>query len=1102
MTRSLRKAGAIGALFVACCTQLAAQTPNKVITSGSWSNPESWLAGVPTSQHAVTIPPGYTISIDGPIAAQAASISVAGTLDVPSGTPFTASITTDRIEVAHGGRFTVGTSAAPFVGDLTITLTESLVTPSDAKRIMVFPGGELSLFGDSSQASWARLGPLPAPGWQGGGAPNAAQLVLDQNVSWNQGDSIVVSSTDYDMEQAEPATLASNATGQSLLLNSNLVHPHYSSVLDSRASSNTKSIDMRAAVGRLTRNIRIVGDTGSEARWGGDLMIMEDELSNAATPTATRATLSFVEFARMGKYGALGRYPIHFHKCGDMSNRALVEGCSIHEAYHRAVVVHGTHNVVVRDNVAYDVFGHAFMLEDGDETGNRFEHNLGMVVRTPEVEPTDPQTNQPINRDLHLGEAITWSGATFTAFGGQFFRYHDRTPAVFWISNYANEYVDNVAAGSEGYGFTFDMAILDYTNPDNPWVVDQTRKARTLSGPFRQRIQSSGPGTFEFSGNAAFACGRSGFFADNDATGRARAVEINQGTVMGHYTFRFLGNTAFKCRRAGIWYRQYGENIWQDCRLADNLLGVYFGSEGFTSDGQHWTTIDPTGWGSITPWSSGVASVDVPTMSHAVLFDSLVLGISDNIGSPLSPDWATSAAGSRTLPYANRLIEPNASRVFASTVDRREILQHNWAKGVDIYDGLNAVVDTHFQDFFDQMFGESLRRGAVFGVKQCGERGRWASPSALDTAQSSPWPIDPRNYVRGVTFDQCNYIGWPAPRAPQQRVTQYPAGLPTSMAWFDEFGVEDAVIYDLDGSITGTANTYVVNANTQLMINGGAVGANNPIDSGEDPDFYWMPDSLQLGEFVIEYPWDYAQTGSPVADRSTTLFRNLTVRRVGSGTTAQVFDMTNAGATLSPAAYQQTRESGIVSQMIRKRMFGFNARIDHAGANRYAVAHEWPNATMTEPNVHVPVDFVVRLRFGENSCGAILEIPYSYHPSGTPASAAAPLAVKLVTPPTRPNSSIPWTPYQTTFRPASPSWSEEQTAAWSQRLYNGTAIPESASLTALEGSTGSAWRWDAATQTLQLKIHMPSQPRQGPNGQTLPRGFRGQEVVILVESAY
>ena len=71
----------------------------------------------------------------------------------------------------------------------------------------------------------------------------------------------------------------------------------------------------------------------------------------------------------------LARYPIHYHLQG-RANSSYVRGCSIHHTFNRAINIHGTHGVLIEHNVAYDVMGGAFFLEDGIETGNTFQYNL------------------------------------------------------------------------------------------------------------------------------------------------------------------------------------------------------------------------------------------------------------------------------------------------------------------------------------------------------------------------------------------------------------------------------------------------------------------------------------------------------------------------------------------------------------------------------------------------------------------------------------------------------------------------------------------------------------------------------------------------------
>ena len=111
--------------------------------------------------------------------------------------------------------------------------------------------------------------------------------------------------------------------------------------------------------------------------------------------------------------------------CGDVDG-ALVSKNSIRDSKQRCVVVHGTHNLTVLENVAYESKGHCYITEDGGELDNRFIRNLGASTRA--------------------ARRIVRSFETDAA-----------SPSTFWCSNPANEWIGNVAAGSESNGFWFEL---------------------------------------------------------------------------------------------------------------------------------------------------------------------------------------------------------------------------------------------------------------------------------------------------------------------------------------------------------------------------------------------------------------------------------------------------------------------------------------------------------------------------------------------------------------------------------------------------------------------------------------------------------------------
>ena len=179
--------------------------------------------------------------------------------------------------------------------------------------------------------------------------------------------------------------------------------------------------DFAVEVALLDRSLIIEGakDEGAFATLGGHFMVLH-------TPHVHQHLEGALMY-NMGQEGKLGRYPLHFHMSECVHGSTLSKNV-IWESNQRCVVVHGTHNVTVSENVAYETKGHCFMLEDGGEWDNSFIRNLGAKVdRLPRGVPRD-------------GES-------------------DFFPSVFWITNPQNEFIGNVAAGSRGPGFWFELKL-------------------------------------------------------------------------------------------------------------------------------------------------------------------------------------------------------------------------------------------------------------------------------------------------------------------------------------------------------------------------------------------------------------------------------------------------------------------------------------------------------------------------------------------------------------------------------------------------------------------------------------------------------------------
>mmetsp|Transcript_11816 Transcript_11816/g.24007 ORF Transcript_11816/g.24007 Transcript_11816/m.24007 type:complete len:166 (+) Transcript_11816:2345-2842(+) len=133
------------------------------------------------------------------------------------------------------------------------------------------------------------------------------------------------------------------------------------------------------------------------------------------------------------------------------STHTMIEKNLVIDSNQRCVVIHGTHNTTVSENVAFRTSGHCFMTEDGAEMDNRFERNLGASTRA--------------------ARKIVRAGET------------DRSnPSTFWISNPKNDFIGNTAAGSEGNGFHFELQTsVKSPSSSFEWAKDLIPREMELS---------------------------------------------------------------------------------------------------------------------------------------------------------------------------------------------------------------------------------------------------------------------------------------------------------------------------------------------------------------------------------------------------------------------------------------------------------------------------------------------------------------------------------------------------------------------------------------------------------------------------------------------
>jgi len=355
------------------------------------------------------------------------------------------------------------------------------------KTLAVSYGGTLRLFGkkgstfdtdaldpdpENTGTSWTRLVTnLAAKG---------ATFDVNGVVDWEEGDHIVITSTDYlpgHVEEAIVSTVTPNGTTTTIkisgiVLDNGMVQvggvqfPHYGTTYKIPSAIQTKlklgraEVETRAAVALLSRSIRVVseGDTGPDTSQTVDPSFPPDPGNFFGGHVIFRqgfkqVQIQGVEFRQLGEGGLKGRYSVHFHMDRKVPADTFVKDSSINESMTRWITIHGTQGVLLARNVGWKSIGHGFYIEDGTETDNRIYANIGILARAGVINSQNPRQvpgilahpNLNDNRDPY---ATDW-----------------QHPSIFWIMNGWNDFEYNMAAGAASCGVCYWLPAAANSGP-------------------------------------------------------------------------------------------------------------------------------------------------------------------------------------------------------------------------------------------------------------------------------------------------------------------------------------------------------------------------------------------------------------------------------------------------------------------------------------------------------------------------------------------------------------------------------------------------------------------------------------------------------------
>ena len=114
--------------------------------------------------------------------------------------------------------------------------------------------------------------------------------------------------------------------------------------------------------------------------------------------------------------------------CGNVDQGTVAKRNLVYDSNQRCLVIHGSHNVTIEENVGYENFGHCYLLEDGAEIDNKFIGNFGARTKNMDINP-------PLRGGID----------------------DDHKSSTFWCTNPINTWIGNVAAGGDDTGFWFEL---------------------------------------------------------------------------------------------------------------------------------------------------------------------------------------------------------------------------------------------------------------------------------------------------------------------------------------------------------------------------------------------------------------------------------------------------------------------------------------------------------------------------------------------------------------------------------------------------------------------------------------------------------------------
>jgi hypothetical protein len=269
-------------------------TQGKVFTYVNlWSSDVTWGGEfAPLEGESVYVPSGLNLLVDADSTPVLNAVIVEGSIIFAPDTDPTHHRTFDAHYIfVNEGKMEVGTEEFPYTSRITITMHSDVsdpYLPIYGNKVIGVRYGTLDMHGPTRTPTWTELETTSEAG--------SNTITLKEAVDWVAGEEIAIAPTDFEARHAERRTIVSiddsNPSKPIITLDAALEYKHFAQTQTFGADT----IDMRAEVGLLTRNVVYRGDpeTSSDNQYGATIFL------HSNGDDSLTARLGYCEFTDMG----------------------------------------------------------------------------------------------------------------------------------------------------------------------------------------------------------------------------------------------------------------------------------------------------------------------------------------------------------------------------------------------------------------------------------------------------------------------------------------------------------------------------------------------------------------------------------------------------------------------------------------------------------------------------------------------------------------------------------------------------------------------------------------------------------------------------------